>query len=50
MSRSPRATAGVRLNETAEVEILKRDKAAASTVPATALVRGPQGSGSVDGP
>lgn len=39
-----RATAGVRLNETAEVEILKRDKAAASTVPATALVRGPEGS------
>ena len=36
-------TAGVRLNETAEVEILKRDKPAASAVPATALVRRPPG-------
>jgi hypothetical protein len=36
--------AGARLNETAEVEILKRDTAASPSVPATSLVRGPQGS------
>ena len=34
--------AGARLNETAEVEILKRDTSARSAVPATSLVRGLQ--------
>jgi RND family efflux transporter MFP subunit len=35
--------ANVRLNETAEVEIVKQTKAGALSVPATAMVRGPQG-------
>jgi HlyD family secretion protein len=35
--------ADVALNETAEVEILKRSKPQANAVPATALVRGPKG-------
>jgi HlyD family secretion protein len=35
--------AGARLNETAEVEILKRETSARSAVPVTSLVRGPQG-------
>jgi hypothetical protein len=34
---------GVRLNETAEVEILKHDSVAAAAVPATTVVRGPRG-------